>query len=96
MRIYIKFDHAGSGLRSSNGGQLKGFAVAGADRKFVWATANIISPDTIEVYDSTVQKPVAVRYGWAHNPACNLSNKEGLPASTFRTDDWPGLTINNK
>ena len=52
------------------------------------ATANIIGPDTIEVYDSTVQKPVAVRYGWAHNPACNLSNKEGLPASPFRTDNW--------
>ena len=95
-RIYIKFDHAGSGLRSSDGGQLTGFAIAGADRKFVWATANIIGPDTIEVYDSTVQKPVAVRYAWAHNPACNLSNKEGLPASPFRTDDFPAITVNNK
>ena len=41
-------------------------------------------------------QPVAVRYGWANNPVCNLYNKEGLPASPFRTDDWPGVTANSR
>jgi sialate O-acetylesterase len=66
------------------------------DRKFVWATANIIAPDTIEVYDATVQQPVAVRYVWARYPESNLVNKEGLPASPFRTDSFPGITFDNE
>jgi sialate O-acetylesterase len=49
------------------------------------------------VWSDQVARPVAVRYAWASNPqGCNLYNKEGLPASPFRTDDWPGITANVK
>lgn len=67
--------------------ELKGFAVAGADQKFVWAQARI-DGSAIIVQSDQVKEPVAVRYGWADNPEVNLYNKEGLPASPFRTDDW--------
>jgi sialate O-acetylesterase len=65
-----------------------GFAVAGEDKKFVWANAVIEGGDTVVVSSDAVAKPVAVRYAWANDPECNLYNKEGLPASPFRTDDW--------
>ena len=52
--------------------------------------------DEVIVRSDDVPDPVAVRYGWAMNPVCNLYNREGLPASPFRTDDWPGITVNNK
>jgi sialate O-acetylesterase len=68
--------------------ELKGFAIAGADQKFVWAKAEINGNDVV-VSSDEVAAPVAVRYGWANNPPCNLYNKEGLPASPFHTDDWP-------
>jgi len=67
--------------------ELKGFAIAGADKNFVWAKAEIDGNDVV-VSSDQVASPVAVRYGWANNPPCNLYNKEGLPASPFRTDDW--------
>lgn len=67
--------------------ELKGFGVAGADRKWVWAKATIAG-DSVIVSSDEVKEPVAVRYGWANTPPCNLYNKEGLPASPFRTDDW--------
>jgi sialate O-acetylesterase len=67
---------------------LKGFAIAGADKKFVWADAKIDVNDVV-VRSDQVKSPVAVRYGWGDNPEVNLYNKEGLPASPFRTDDWP-------
>jgi len=88
--IRIRFKH-GVGLRTSDGGPLKGFAIAGEDRRFVWADARI-DGDTVIVSSPKVVKPVAVRYGWADNPIANLYNKAGLPASPFRTDDWPGVT----
>jgi sialate O-acetylesterase len=66
---------------------LKGFIIAGADKKFVWATAEI-DGDSIIVSSPEVKEPVAVRYAWADNPEANLYNKNGLPASPFRTDDW--------
>ncbi len=93
-KAILQFDHVGGGLVAKDG-DLKGFAVAGEDRKFVWADAKI-EGDTIVVSSEKVAKPVAVRYAWANNPICNLYNKEGLPASPFRTDDWPGLTIGNR
>lgn len=65
---------------------LHGFAIAGADKKFVWAKATIESPDTITVWSDEVKQPVAVRYGWAENPEVNLYNSADLPASPFRTD----------
>jgi sialate O-acetylesterase len=66
--------------------ELHGFAIAGADKKFVWAKAAIESPDTITVWSDEVKQPVAVRYGWAENPEVNLYNSADLPASPFRTD----------
>jgi sialate O-acetylesterase len=89
-KIRIRFQHA-DGLRSSDGGPLVGFAVAGSDRVFKWAKATI-EGDTIVVSSPDVPKPVAVRYGWSNNPAVNLINGAGLPASPFRTDTWPGIT----
>ncbi|MHC4602288.1 MAG: sialate O-acetylesterase [Planctomycetota bacterium] len=94
-KIILHFDHVGGGLVAGGGKPLKGFAVAGADRKFVWADAKI-DGDTVVVSSDKISEPVAVRYAWANNPVCNLYNKEGLPASPFRTDDWPGITVGKK
>ena len=83
--IRLSFRHVGSGLEA-RGGELKQFSIAGEDMKFIWASARI-DGETVVVHGSTVPKPVAVRYAWATNPdGCNLYNKEGLPASPFRTD----------
>ncbi len=92
-KVRIRFSHVGGGLVAKGGGPLKGFAIAGVDRKFVWAQAKI-EGDSVVVWSEKVPHPVAVRYAWADNPECNLYNKEGLPASPFRTDDWPGVTAN--
>jgi sialate O-acetylesterase len=86
--IVISFSNTGSGLVSKDGQPLKYFAIAGEDKKFVWADA-VIKGNTIEVSAPGISNPVAVRYAWADNPeGVNLFNKEGLPASPFRTDDW--------
>jgi sialate O-acetylesterase len=85
--IRIHFSHLGAGLEA-RGGALKGFSIAGDDRKFHWANARI-EGDSIVVSNPDVVSPVAVRYAWAGSPECNLYNKEGFPASPFRTDDWP-------
>lgn len=89
--IRLSFDHVGGGLVASDGKPLTGFAIAGEDRRFVWAEARI-EGDAVVVRAPAVAKPVAVRYAWADNPACNLASKAGLPAVPFRTDDWPGKT----
>ncbi len=88
--IRIRFSHTGTGL-VADGENLVGFTIAGADRKFHRATARIEN-DTVVVSSPDVALPVAVRYAWRDSPECNLNNKEGLPASPFRTDDWPGAT----
>ncbi|MFC6859478.1 sialate O-acetylesterase [Zunongwangia atlantica] len=86
--IILNFDHVGSGLKTKNAEELKGFAIAGSDKKFVWAIAKI-EGDKVIVYSPKVDHPVAVRYAWADNPQnANLYNEEDLPASPFRTDDW--------
>jgi len=86
--IVVSFDEIGSGLASRDGGALKTFAIAGADKQFVAAKAEI-KGDTVVVSSPDVASPVAVRYAWADNPVdCNLGNREGFPASPFRTDDW--------
>jgi sialate O-acetylesterase len=90
-RMRLRFKHTGSGLATLDGKPLRGFSIAGSDRKFVWAEAKL-DGDSAVVESSTVTAPVALRYGWAGDPDCNLGNREGLPASPFRTDDWPGLT----
>jgi sialate O-acetylesterase len=84
--VRVRFTHA-DGLRAMNGDAIEGFAVAGADKKFVWAKAKI-EGDSVVVWSDSVANPVAVRYAWADNPAANLYNGTGLPASPFRTDEW--------
>lgn len=86
-RIRLSFRNA-NGLKASEGEKIKGFAIAGEDKKFVWADVHI-DGDHVLISSPQVAKPVAVRYGWSDNPECNLVNEAGLPASPFRTDDWP-------
>jgi sialate O-acetylesterase len=86
-KIRLKFDHVDGGLLA-NGWKLVGFAIAGADKKFVWADATIEGA-TVVVSSPNVAKPVAVRYSWDINPVGNLDNKAGLPAVPFRTDGPP-------
>ncbi|ULC60719.1 sialate O-acetylesterase [Flaviramulus sp. BrNp1-15] len=86
-KIILKFDNVGSGL-VAKGRELKEFAIAGSDKKFVWAKAKI-KKNKIIVFNESITKPVAIRYAWADNPdEANLYNKENLPASPFRTDNW--------
>jgi sialate O-acetylesterase len=92
-KVHVTFDHA-DGLKAK-GDTLQGFAIAGADKKFVWAQAQI-EGNTVVVWSKDVPKPVAVRYAWADNPVCNLYNGADLPASPFRTDNWPGITVNKQ
>jgi len=94
-KIVLSFDHVGDGLVAKGGEPLKGFSIAGADHKFVWADAKI-EGDKIVVSSEKVADPVAARYAWADNPVCNLYNKADLPASPFRTDTWPGVTADKK
>ena len=89
-KVILSFDHVGGGLEA-RGGALKGFSICGSDKKFVWAVAKIEN-DKIVVSSPNVPEPVAVRFGWADFPVVNLWNKEGLPASPFRTDDFPMTT----
>jgi sialate O-acetylesterase len=89
--IRLKFKEVNGGL-VAKGGALRGFEIAGEDRKFVPAEARI-DGNTVVVQSARVSKPVAVRYAWEDNPECSLYNKAGLPASPFRTDDWPGVTM---
>ena len=93
-KVQIRFTHSG-GLKTKDGQAPKGFAIAGADRKFIWADARI-DGETIVVSSRNVPRPVAVRYAWADNPSVNLYNGANLPASPFRTDDWTGLTAQRK
>lgn len=88
--VKVTFDHVGAGLKSRDGGELKRFEVAGDNHEWHWANAEIVTSDTIQLSSSEVPQPVAVRYAWASNPeGANLVNSGGLPASLFRTDDWP-------
>jgi sialate O-acetylesterase len=93
-KAIITFTQTGGGLKAKNKyGYINGFAIAGADRKFKWATAFITGNNTIEVAAKLISNPVAVRFAWANNPDdFNLYNAEGLPANPFRTDKWPGIT----
>ncbi len=87
--IRIGFDHIGGGLKSRDGHPLQRFEIAGADQVWHWADA-VIDGKHVLVSSPKVEEPVAVRYAWASNPeGANLVNAAGLPASVFRTDDWP-------
>ncbi|MDA0658764.1 MAG: hypothetical protein O2931_01190 [Planctomycetota bacterium] len=83
-RIVLEFDHVGSGLASRNGQPLDWFEIAGEDGKFVSAMATI-EGSTVSVSSPHVPRPVAVRFGWEQLANPNLMNREGLPASPFRT-----------
>ncbi|MFM1559828.1 MAG: 9-O-acetylesterase, partial [Roseibacillus sp.] len=86
-KVHLSFDYA-NGLKARGGGPLKRFEIAGADRMWHWADADI-QGGSIVVSSSKVSEPAAVRYAWCSNPeGANLVNSEGLPASVFRTDDW--------
>jgi sialate O-acetylesterase len=93
----IKLTFAGieSGLKTKDGGAVKGFIVAGTDQKFHWADAKIIGNQII-VSSAGVANPVSVRYAWANNPVCNLVDGSGLPASPFKTDNWADTTLGKK
>lgn len=91
-KIILSFETDSDLTAKDKYGYLKGFAIAGNDRKFVWAKA-FVQGNQVVVYNDSVPHPVAVRYAWGNNPEdANLSNKDGLPASPFRTDTWPGMT----
>lgn len=94
---WLLFDHVGDGLMAKGGGSLQGFTISGADGIFMEAQARI-EGDQVIVWNEYLDHPVAVRYAWANHPSGNmLYNKTGdrpnLPASPFRTDQWPGITM---
>jgi sialate O-acetylesterase len=89
-KVHLRFKHVGGGLVAKEG-PLTGFTICSKDRKFVKAEAEIQGEEVV-VWSKEVNEPVAVRFGWANYPVVNLWNKDGLPASPFRTDDFPGLT----
>ncbi len=89
-KAVLSFKHLGGGL-TVKGDKLSGFTIAGADKKFVPAEATIAG-DTVVVHSPMVSRPDAVRFGWANYPIVNLYNRAGLPASPFRTDDYPMIT----
>ena len=92
-RIRLSFDYVAGGLVAKDG-ELKCFAIAGKDKRFVSARA-MIDGDTIVVHSDEVKNPVAVRFAWSNAALPNLYNKGGLPASPFRTDGWPCVTVNS-
>jgi sialate O-acetylesterase len=84
-KVILSFKHVGQGLEA-RGGELKGFTIAGPDKKFHSAHTEI-KGNTVVVWSDEVDRPAGVRYGWANFPEVNLFNKEGLPATPFRTDE---------
>lgn len=94
-KVVLEFDHVEGGLVTLNGELLKGFSIAGRDHVFRWAKA-AIDGDTVVCSHPDISEPVAIRYAWNSNPIGNLYNKKQLPAAPFRTDCWPGRTINKR
>ena len=90
--IVLAFDHA-AGWRPFDVAEPVGFTICGADKVFVNAKAKILPDGRIEVSSDRVADPVAVRYAWADNPVCNMYSAAGLPLTPFRTDDFPGITV---
>jgi sialate O-acetylesterase len=89
----LTFGNVGKGLKTRDGKKLEEFAIAGDDRKWYWADAEIVGRNRIKVWSSNVPHPIAIRYAFNNNPKNpNLTNDSGLPASPFRTDKFPGPT----
>ena len=96
-KIVLTFEDVGRGLKIKDGAQLDEFAIAGADKRFVWAEARIVGKNKIEVSSPQISQPVAVRYAFNSNPKHpNLTNDSGIPASPFRTDDWADPTAGRR
>ena len=94
--ISIQLKHVSEGgLHTFDVYEVMGFEIAGADQKFVWAEAKLEGKNKIKVSSPQVLKPVAVRYAWGDNPVVNLQDRNGLPVTPFRTDNWPGITAKN-
>lgn len=91
-KIVVTLSETNGGLRAHDVAEVRGFTVAGEDKQWKPAKAKILQPDKVEISCPEVPNPVAVRYGWADNPICNLYSKEGLPVTPFRSDDWSGVT----
>ncbi len=92
--LKIEFDHTDGGL-VVKGDKLGEFAVAGDDHKWYWADAKV-DGNSVIVSSPSVPDPKEVRYAWQSNPVATLFNGAGLPAVPFRTDQWPGKTVNAK
>jgi len=90
-RAAVLFENTDGGLSSTDDREITGFSLAGEDGQFYWADAHIKGKKVI-VTSEHVKSPVALRYAWGANPDCNLTNGSGLPASPFKTDDWPDTT----
>lgn len=98
-KIVLSFDNVeakAAGWRPFDVAEPIGFTIAGGNRKFVDARAKILPDGRIEVWSDAVVDPVAVRYAWADNPVCNMYSAAGLPLTPFRTDDFPGVTIDKQ
>lgn len=95
-KLILSFEHVDDGWRPFDTAAPQGFAIAGDDRKFVWAETEILKDNRIAVSNPKVPNPVAVRYAWADNPVCNMFDGAGLPLTPFRTDDWPGVTASSE
>lgn len=96
-KFIVSFDNLGSGLSTPDKyGYVKGFEIAGADKVFYFAKAQIVN-DKVMIYSEKVSNPVAIHFGWADDASDNnLYNKEGFPADSFRTDNWGNITANVK
>ncbi len=91
-KAVITLDTFGSSLQTFDVKEVRGVAICGEDKKLVWADAQIVAGNKIEASSPKVAKPIAVRYAWANNPVCNLYNKEWLPVTPFRSDDFEMTT----
>jgi sialate O-acetylesterase len=94
--ILIRLRDVHGKLKTVDNKPVTGFAIASANRKWVWADATIVGDSEVEVHSDAVRDPFAVRYAWADNPVCNLIDSAGLPVTPFRTDQWPGVTTDAK
>lgn len=92
-KAILTFTNVGRGLYAFDTPVPQGFILAGADQSFAVAEAKIVNDHQIEVWNDEVSVPASVRYAWADNPICNMYNRDGLPMTPFRTDDWPGITV---
>lgn len=92
-KIILTFAEVGTGLKIKDATKLSEFAIAGADKKFIWAEAKIVGKNKVEVFSPNITNPQAVRYAFNSNPRNpNLTNDSGLPAAPFRTDNWDDPT----